>query len=141
VLLGENRSRHEDSRLLSVLHALKARPQRHFRLAVAHVPAEQAVHRAWIFHIRLNLFNALLLVGREFVREPLFKRPLPCGIFGKRKPFGARALGIERGKIDGELLGGVLGAVDAVVTPPRQLLSWGAVSSSPPPTYFCTRSS
>ncbi|MPM22919.1 hypothetical protein SDC9_69379 [bioreactor metagenome] len=114
VLLRENRSRHKNRRLLSVLHALKARPQRHFRLAVAHVPAEQAVHRARVFHIRLNLFNALLLVGREFIREPLFERPLPRGIFGERKAFGARTLGIERGKIDGKLLCGVLGAVDAV---------------------------
>ncbi|MPN10674.1 hypothetical protein SDC9_157971 [bioreactor metagenome] len=114
MLLRQDGGRHQQRRLFSILNRLKDRPQRQLRLSVANVSAEQAIHGADLFHIRLDLLHALFLVGREFIGKTLLEGSLPRGVFGERKADGIRPLGIQRREIDRELLGRTFRLVDAV---------------------------
>ena len=46
VLLGQDGGGHQDGDLLAVHHRFEGGAQRHLGLAVAHIAADQAVHRA-----------------------------------------------------------------------------------------------
>ena len=71
VLLGEDRGGHEEHHLLAVLRRLEGGAQRHLGLAVAHVAADQAVHRARLLHVGAHGLDRLELVGRLAVGEAL----------------------------------------------------------------------
>ena len=77
MLLREYGGGHEEGNLFAVLHGFERGAQRHFRFAVAHIAAQQAVHDSAAFHIAFDLFNALELVRRFRIRETLFELPLP----------------------------------------------------------------
>ena len=55
VLVGEDRRRREDGRLLAVEDALEDGPHRDLGLAVADVAAEEAVHRLLRLHVALDV--------------------------------------------------------------------------------------
>src|SRR5260370_7473689 len=77
VLLGENRRRDEARHLFPRLHALEGSPNRHFRLAVAHIAHDQAVHRPRPPPVALDLFRRPPLAGGVFIRETPPHPPLP----------------------------------------------------------------
>ena len=72
MLLGEHRRRHQHRHLPPVHDGLECCPQGHLGLAVAHVAADQAVHRSRLLHVGLDLFNRAQLVGRLDIREAIF---------------------------------------------------------------------
>ena len=80
VLLGQDGGGHQDGRLFAVQHALHHRPEGHLRFAVAHVAAQQPVHGPGLFHVRLDLGDALELILRLRIGEGLLKLPLPGGV-------------------------------------------------------------
>ena len=84
VLLGENGGGNEHRHLLPSLHRLERRAEGDFRLAVAHIPDEQAIHRPRALHVALHLFGGAPLVGRVFIKEGRLELPLPRGIGWER---------------------------------------------------------
>ena len=76
VLLGEHGGGHEEHHLLAVRHRLERRPQGHLGLAVAHVAADQAVHRARLLHVGAHGLDRLELVGRLAVGEGAPRTPI-----------------------------------------------------------------
>ncbi len=105
VLLGENRRRDEDRHLFPRLHALEGSPNRHFRLAVAHIAHEQAVHRPRPLHVALDLFGRAPLVGGVLIKEGGFELPLPRrvgreGEAGRQLPAGVKIEQFRRQRAD-----------------------------------------
>ena len=63
VLLAQQRGRHQHGHLVAGIDRLERRPHRQLRLAVAHVAAEQAVHRPRLAHVVLDGVDGGQLVG------------------------------------------------------------------------------
>ena len=110
VLLGEHRRRHEDGRLPPVEHALHHGAQGDLGLAVAHVAAQEAIHRHGLFHVGLDLLDAAQLVVRLRIAEVLLKLRLPRAVGREGVSLRAAARGVERGELLGHAFGGGLGA-------------------------------
>ena len=104
MLLGKHRCRHQQRRLLPVENALHHGAQRDLRLAVAHVAAEQAVHRRFALHIRFDLLDGAELIVRFLKVERILKLALPRRIRRKGEAGTALPLGIERDKSLGKVL-------------------------------------
>ena len=105
MLLGQHRGRHQEHHLLAVLGGLEGRAQRHLGLAVAHVAADQAVHRARLLHVRAHGLDRLELVGRLAVGEAGLELELPLAVGGERVAGAPLALGVEVDQLAGERLG------------------------------------
>ena len=108
MLLRQNRGGNKQGCLFSVHHRFKGSPQSYFCLAVAHITAQQPVHRYGFFHIRLNFGNGLQLVrrffkGKAFLKLTLQIRVRPIGIAVGYFPQGIKTdqflcqLGYSRG--------------------------------------------
>ena len=97
----------EQRALLAVHHAFEGGPERHLRLAEAHVAAEQPVHRDGVFHIRFDLVDAAELVVRLLKGEPPLKVVLPVGVGRKRVALDRHPLGIEFCQLLGHVLDGL----------------------------------
>ena len=69
MLERQHRGGRQHGDLLGVGDGLERGAHRHFRLAVAHVAAKQAVHGQRRFHVALHVFDGALLVGRFFKLE------------------------------------------------------------------------
>ena len=110
VLLGEDRRRHQHEHLLAVVGRLERGPQRHLRLAVADVAADQAVHRAVGLHVGLDQLDRLALVGRLLVGEGGLELAQPVRVGLERVAAPAAALGVEVEQLAGQLLRGPPGA-------------------------------
>ena len=85
VLLGQNGGGHQESHLLSVLYRFKSRPDGDLRLAVAHVPADQAVHDFVAFHVLLGSGDGGKLILRFLEGEHFLKFLLPDRILTEGK--------------------------------------------------------
>ena len=109
VLLGEHGRGHQEHHLLAVLGRLERRAQRHLGLAVAHVAADQPVHRARLLHVRAHGLDRLELVGRLAVGEAALELELPLAVVREGVPGAALALGVEVDQLAGERLGGAAG--------------------------------
>jgi hypothetical protein len=95
VLLGEDRRRHQHHHLESVGGGLHGGPQRHLGLAEADVAADKAVHRPLRFHVALDRFDRLDLVGGLAVGEIRLELDLPLAVGGEGVAFARFALGVE----------------------------------------------
>ncbi|MNN12285.1 hypothetical protein D3C81_1252680 [compost metagenome] len=78
MLLSQNGSRHKYGHLFSFNRTLECCPDRDLGLAVAYVATEQAIHRAILLHILLDLFNgphlvASLIIGEHSLEFLLFR--------------------------------------------------------------------
>ena len=110
MLLREHRRRHKYRGLLAAEHALHHRAQRDFRLAEAHVAAEQSVHRHGRLHVALYLrYRAELIVGLR-VAEVVLKLALPLAVRREGIARQALPLGVERDELLRHVLGRALGA-------------------------------
>ena len=65
MLEGQHRRGRQNGHLLAVHHGLERRAQRHFRLAVADIAAQQAVHGRRRLHVALDVGHGRDLIGRE----------------------------------------------------------------------------
>ena len=98
-LLGQNGGGAKVGHLLGVLHRLKGCPKRYFRLSVAHIPTDQAVHDFLTFHVFLGGFNSQKLISGFLIGEGLFKFFLPNRILSKGIAPLLLSLGIEGQKL------------------------------------------
>ena len=110
MLLGEHGGGHEEHDLLAVLGGLEGRAQGDLGLAIADVPADQAVHRARLLHVGAHGLDRLELVRRLAVGERALELHLPLGVVREGVAGAALALGVERDQLAGERLGGAPGA-------------------------------
>ena len=99
MLRRKNRSRHEDGDLLIRGHALERRTHRDFRLAKAHVTANEAVHRATAFHIALDVGRSTELVWRRIVFERFLEFLLHVAVGRESETFDEFALGVKFHKV------------------------------------------
>ena len=76
--------RRQERDLLAVHHRLERRAHRHFRLAVADVAAQQAVHRRRRFHVALDVGDRGSLIGRQLVLERILELLLPVRVGAER---------------------------------------------------------
>jgi hypothetical protein len=83
VLLRQNGGRTEDRHLLAVVHGFERRPHRQLGLAVAHVAADEPVHRPRPQHVGLDLRQRGQLVRRLTVRERGLELGLPLAVRGE----------------------------------------------------------
>ena len=82
--------------LLSIRDRLERRAHGDFRLAVADVAAQQAIHRQRGFHVALHVFDGALLVRGFLKFEGILELALPVGVGRKRVARRGLALGVER---------------------------------------------
>ena len=97
VLRREDRRRHQHGDLLLVFHRLECRPQRHFRLAVTDVAADQPVHRLRLLHVGEHVLDGLGLIGSLLELEVRLELPVHAVRRGKGVPGmgGARGVDVE----------------------------------------------
>ena len=104
VLEAEDRGGRENSNLLPVLHGLECGAHGNFRLSVAHVSAEQAVHGLRRFHVVLDgAYGGELIVGLGVV-EGLFELVLKLVVLGEGIALDRLALGIKLQQFGGHVL-------------------------------------
>ena len=96
VLKGEHGGGREHGHLLGIGDGLEGGAHGDFRLAVAHVAAQQAVHGKRGFHVALDVLDGAQLVGRFLEFEGVFEFALPIRIGRKGVAGGGLALGVER---------------------------------------------
>ena len=106
VLLREHGRRHEHGDLLAVHHGLERGAQGDLGLAVADVAADQAVHRARVLHVALDVVNGAELVGRLDVRERRLELRLPWRVGREGVALGDLARGVELQQLLRHLLDG-----------------------------------
>ena len=109
VLLGQHRGGHQNCHLLAVHNGLHHRPECNFRLAEAHVAAEQPVHGGGGFHIPLDVRDAAQLVVGLGIGKVIFKFLLPGGVRGEGEAGLPLPGGIELDQLDRHILGGLPG--------------------------------
>ena len=141
VLLGQHGGGHQEGCLLALQHALHDGPEGHLRFAVAHVPAEQAVHGHGLFHVAFDLLGAAELVLGLRIGGRGLKLPLPGGVRGEGVARQPLPLGIELDEALGHVLGGLFGLGLGLL--PLRAPQFGQAQGAvlPPPMYLDTRSS
>ena len=77
VLLREHSGRHQHRHLLAAHDCFERGADRDFGFAIAHVAANQPVHRLGRFHVALRVHDGAHLVRRFFIHERAFKLALP----------------------------------------------------------------
>ena len=107
VLVGEDRRRGEDGRLLAVEDALEDGAHRDLGLAVADVAAEEPVHRLLRLHVALDVADRAELVGRLRELERLLELLLPRRVLREGVPRRRRAARVELQELLGDVLDGL----------------------------------
>ena len=110
VLLGEDRGGREHQHLLALTGRLEGGAQGHLGLAIADVAADQPVHRSRRFHVGLDQFDRLQLVGCLGEGEALLEFPLPVGVGLERMAAATPTLGVQAQQLSRQLLRGAAGA-------------------------------
>ena len=95
MLLRQYGSRHQHRHLHPFVDRFESGPQGHLGLAVAHIAADEAIHRLGDFHIVFDFIDGAYLVGRFQVGERVLQIPLPGGVgaeavAGRRFPGGVK---------------------------------------------------
>ena len=110
MLQREHRRRREHGHLLAVHHGLERGAHRDFRLAEAHVAAQQAIHGRGRLHVALDVLDGAGLVGRELVGERELELLLPVRVGRERVPLHGLARGVELEQLVGHVAHGLLDA-------------------------------
>ena len=100
----------EKGGLLAVHDGLERGTHRHLGLAVAHIAAEQAVHRRRRLHVLLDVGDGVDLIGRRFVRERTLELLLPVGVWPEGMSRYGLALGVQFQELLGHVAHGLLDA-------------------------------
>ena len=95
VLLGQHRRRNQNSNLLPAHHRPVGRPDRHLRLSVAHVAADQTIHRGRLVHVLHDLLDGLRLVRGLLVLKGGLELPIELVQRRKSKSLEDLSFGIE----------------------------------------------
>ena len=106
VLLGQHRRRDEDGDLHAVDDGLEGGSHGDLGLAVAHVAADEPVHRPDSLHVVLHVADGRLLVGRLDVRERSRQLGLPRAVGGECVSLRHLAGGVELQQLLRKLLHG-----------------------------------
>src|SRR5690606_33686630 len=85
---------YQNSDLLSIIYSFKSCANCNFGLSEANIPAHQAVHRLFVFHILLNCSGSGCLVRSVFINKGGFQLMLKVGIGTKGKSFLQPSLGV-----------------------------------------------
>jgi hypothetical protein len=104
VLVRENRRRNEDRDLAIRLHRLERRTNGDLRLAVADIADEQPVHRARLFHVRLDVDGRLALIRRVLEEERRLELALPRACLESAAARCDLSARVEVEQLDGHLL-------------------------------------
>ena len=107
VLEGEDGGGREHRNLLVVADGLERGAHGDFRLAVAHVAAQQAVHGLGRFHVALDVGDGGLLVFGLAEFEGVFELAHPFVVGGEGMALGGLALGVELEQLVGHVLHGL----------------------------------
>ena len=110
MLEGQHGGRRQHGDLAIVADGLEGRAHGDFRLAVADVAAEQAIHRRRRFHVVLHVDDGVHLVFGFVELEAVFELALPLGVGGEGVPLGRAARGVELQEFLGHVLHGLLHA-------------------------------
>ena len=112
MLFGQHRCRTQHSDLIAIHYRLERRADRHLRLAVPNIPADESVHRPTRFHVTLDFFDGGKLVGRLIINKRRLELVLPRRVRRKRVTFEYVARGLDlqqvRRQIHDRALGGKL---------------------------------
>jgi hypothetical protein len=119
VLLRQDGGRHQERHLPAIVDRLERRADGHLGLAVAHIAADQAIHRSRRLHVLLDRIHCAQLVVGLLVGEGGLHIFLPRPIRAVDKALDRLALGVELEQVVGDLGDGVLGALlDQAPSPP-----------------------
>ena len=77
MLLREHGGRREHGDLFAFHHRFEGGANRHFRFAETDVAANQAIHRARLFHVVFGVDDGFELIGRFAKRKRMFEFGLP----------------------------------------------------------------
>ena len=110
VLKSEDRRGRKHRDLFVIADRLERRAHGNFRLAVAHVAAEQAVHGVRRLHVALHVSNGQILVSGFGVFEGILKLSHPFIFGGKSVAFGRLPLGVELDQLLAHILHGLADA-------------------------------
>ena len=108
VLKGEDSRRREERHLLAVHHRLEGGAHGHFRLAVAHIAAEQPIHRRRRLHVVFDVRDRRFLIRCQLVLERALELLLPVRIGAERVSRDCLARRIELEQLFGHVAHGFL---------------------------------
>ena len=131
VLLAQQRGGHEHGHLVAGVDRLERRPHRQFGLSVAHVAAEQPVHRPRKAHVALDGVDGDQLVGGFVVGERGVELPLPFGVGGKGDAGPRGPGGLQFEHVGGHVVDGLLDAL-FLLFPRAGRRAWPAWAGSSP---------
>ena len=95
MLEAEDRGGREHGDLLAVPQRFESGAHDHFRLAEAHVSAEQPVHGLGALHVALDLFDGVELILGLGELESVLEFALPVAVGGEREAVGNFARGVK----------------------------------------------
>ena len=110
VLEGEHGRRRQHRDLAIVVDRLESRAHADFRLAVADIAAQQAVHRRGRLHVALHVEDGVHLIFGLAELEGVLELALPFGVGGERVALGSLARGVKLQQLLGHVLHGLLHA-------------------------------
>ena len=99
MLKGKDRRRRENRDLLAIHHDFEGRAHRYFRFPVAHIAAEEPIHRLAFLHVLLDVADSRDLVRRLFEFESIFEFALKIAVRRKRKARGGFPLRVQLEKL------------------------------------------
>ena len=109
MLQSQHRGRHQNSHLFAVGHCFERRADSDFRLAKAHIPTYQTVHRMTAFHIVFHLVQRLHLVGCVLVYKRSLQLILQVAVGRECEAVFGLSLGIQLNQIYSQLFHPLLG--------------------------------
>src|SRR5437879_11284028 len=98
MLKGKDRRRRENRDLLAIHHDFEGRAHRYFRFPVAHIAAEEPIHRLAFLPVLLDVADRRDLVRRLLDFESIFDFALKIAVRRKRKARGGFPLRLPREK-------------------------------------------
>ena len=103
VLKCEHRRRGQQRHLLAVHHGLEGRAHGNLGLAVAHVAAQQTIHRRGRLHVAFDVANRILLIDRQLPLERVLEFLLPVAVWTERVARNRLARRIELQQLFGHV--------------------------------------
>jgi hypothetical protein len=103
MLLCQQRRRHEDGRLVPVLHGLEHRSHGDLGLAESDITTHEPIHRHGLFHVGLHVLDRLELVRGLRVVEGLLELALPGCVRRERVTGGRVAAPVQIDELLGNL--------------------------------------